>query len=138
MKFMIFVNNQYLSDKQCGIQSVHVGSEMANHAYRLNNNPHDKAHYQAEIDAYYDWSTNYKTVILLRGGNCSTLETIYDILQTYGITYKLPVVKFHEDETLSFALTGVGMIVPEFSEQEILDDSILNEMLEYLAEFKLL
>jgi hypothetical protein len=61
------------------------------------------------------WAKVEKTTILLNGGNCATLKDLYNFfegLRAEGMPY--PFVKFHEDEdSLNFALTTVGIILPE-------------------------
>lgn len=95
--------NYYLSSIQQGIQSAHCLAEMM-----ITTEP---GHKQTQL---HDWATNYKTLIVLNGGNSAQLAELFNDIQNFGVLLNLPVAKFSEDEqSLNSALTCVGMIVPE-------------------------
>lgn len=104
MRFYGF-GNYYLSSLQQGLQSAHVISELFN------------TYESTSISYNYikEWSKNHKTIILLNGGNSSSLQDLYSFfeqLRKEGM--KLPFTKFHEDSnSLNNALTSVGIIIPE-------------------------
>lgn len=132
MKLYTFTANQYLSPIQCGIQSTHACSELyANYC----DDP-DSLEFQ-----YFDeWAHQHKTAIFLRGGNCVTLGDIYEGLKGYCADLQLPLVVFGEDETLNYARTAIGLIVPD--EETILTDSAFHserlfELKEFLSDFSL-
>jgi hypothetical protein len=104
MKMYAIVNHQYLSDKQCGIQSIHACSEFFAQYYKK---PRSK-----EFKFYTEWATKHKTVIMVRGGNCVTLKKTFKKLTKMATSLGIPVVKFHEDEMLNRAVTSVGVVFP--------------------------
>lgn len=132
MKLVILINNQYLSPAQCGVQAVHVCSDM----YGKYNN--DAESYPIELSMYNDWATNHKTAVILKGGNCVTLTDSWKILEQYAYFLHLPIHAFHEDATLNNALTGVGIILPEAHDLSIWSRPTFNELRAYLDTFKLL
>lgn len=104
MRFYGFCH-QWLSPLQKGLQSAHSTAEML---------------VQFDPDSYQnkmarEWAIEHKTNVYLNGGNCATLQSLYDFfveLKAEGMPY--PFVKFHEDEaSLNNALTSVAIILPE-------------------------
>lgn len=114
--------HMYLSDIQKGIQSAHIVAELVN-LPKTN---------LMELHFSY-WSKRDKTIIVLNGGNCQSLEKIFNYLSTETT---LQIVKFHEDEqSLNGALTAVGVLIPPsiYEADESQDMVILN----YLRSFPL-
>lgn len=107
MRFYGF-GNYYLSGIQHGIQAAHSIGEMAATVFgRWKGTVKEKT--------FLEWATFHKTIILLNGGNSSSLSSIFESmvkLEKEGMS--LPFAKFNEDEnSLNGALTSVGIIVPE-------------------------
>lgn len=107
MRLYTFVNHIYLSDKQKGIQSAHVVSELFSE-----NSAWNKWHKNA-YNMLMTWATDYKTVIVLKGGNNQALYDLTDELGPLADEIGLPMTSFFEDEeSLAGAITCVGIIVP--------------------------
>ncbi len=97
--------NMYLSDKQKGIQTTHVTSQMT---VKWKN-------FDEHTYVFGVWAEEDKTVIMLNGGYSSNLRAIYKTCKKFSKEYDnfLPYVKFHESEdALDGALTAVGIILP--------------------------
>ena len=94
--------NLYLSSIQQGIQALHCTTEMF-----LKYLPHTE-----EAGPLYDWALNYKTTILLNGGNSTELYSIRYHFEQEENPY--PFAMFEESvDALSGAVTCVGIILPE-------------------------
>jgi hypothetical protein len=104
MKMYAIANNQYLSEKQCGIQGMHATSELF---AKYHVEPKSKA-----FAVYKEWATNHKTVILTKGGNCLSLKKTFTKLKKLADELNLPIAKFNEDKTLNNAFTCIGIIFP--------------------------
>lgn len=92
---------------QQGIQPLHVVGELAS--------KYGREHYQ-DVSAmmFYDWVDTHKTVICLNGGIAVSLAQIEMNLGEFERKLGYPTASFHEDQdSLSGALTSVGIIVPE-------------------------
>ena len=98
--------NYYLSPLQCGLQNIHVVSEMS----------------QYPTDDYTLWTHNYKTVILLNGGNQKSLEDLLAFFECNeeifkcldGLDNQFKFESFREDtDSLNGCLTAVGIILPK-------------------------
>lgn len=93
----------YLSPIQLGIQTAHVVSELfvrycnpSSHRVMLHN-----------------WAEEFKTIIVLNGGNQANLKEILLFLCEPDNPY--PYTHFCEDEqSLNNALTCVGIVIPEY------------------------
>jgi hypothetical protein len=70
---------------------------------------------------------------MARGGNCITLEQHYQTLLKLAKPLKLPVIRFYEDETLNFAVTSVGIVMP--SEVTWYSTQILRNKYKTLTDF---
>lgn len=99
-----FFTNMYLSAVQCGIQAAHCVGRMAREPNII----------------FSEWIHNHETIILLNGGNCEDLDSLYDQLLslTNNLHYDgykpLPVARFCEDKkSLNEATTCVGIILPD-------------------------
>jgi len=110
MRLYSFVN-MYLSGKQQGIQTAHVVSEMA------------MAEQTTKVSTIFnEWAKNHKTIIMLNGGNCASLEGIYDHIWEFVNSdvferhdCNIPMSVFYEDEqSLNGAPTAVGVVLPEW------------------------
>lgn len=110
--------NFYLSGIQKGIQTAHVVSELF---YRYRSRA--DAFVDAETEVLYDWATNYKTIIVLDGGNSQQLIDLHRFIFAWqscefkhagAEKYLLPFRRFYEDEaSLNGALTCVGVVLPD-------------------------
>ncbi len=102
-----FFSNMYLSDKQHGIQTSHTVAVMAS---RYGRGPEG----YPERDMYYQFVDHGMTKIVLNGGYQSTLQKVYEILETVCPKLGLPYARFYEEQdALNGALTNVGVILPE-------------------------
>lgn len=102
MRLYAFLN-YYLSPLQHGLQTAHCVGDMSI-AYK---------HNTAQHEAFTDWVTNHKTIIICNGGNSEALRVLYYELLTHYEQLRLPVVRFHEDgPSLNGALTAVATVVP--------------------------
>jgi hypothetical protein len=108
MRLYSFVN-YYLSPLQHGLQTAHCVSDMAAMVagkVQATDNPLYRT--------FFDWAENHKTIIICSGGNVAMLEDLFTKLIDPALEFKLPLVKFYEDEqSLNNALTSVALIVPE-------------------------
>ena len=95
-----FFGNMYFSQIQQGIQSAHALTEMYNY---YPNNP-----------ILTEWGQNHKTMILLNGGSSVDLQRTFVGLENVCSYLKLPCSQFHEDASVNFALTCIGVIVPSY------------------------
>jgi len=60
----------------------------------------------------HDWSRNHKTMVVLNGGNCETLDELMTFVGSDNNTF--PWQYFNEDgQSLNGALTCVGIVLPE-------------------------
>jgi len=102
-----FFSNMYLSDKQHGIQTAHTVAVMGS---RYGRRPDGCS----ERDMYYQYVDHGLTKIVLNGGYQSTLQKVYEILETVCPKLGLPYARFYEEkDALNGALTNVGVILPE-------------------------
>lgn len=99
---LYFFTNFYVSSIQKGIQAGHCAVELMNGMFR-------------DHPITREWATNHKTFILLNGGAQPELEEILETLQQQTIckNIDLPFAHFVEDAGLNFAMTCVGVIVPQ-------------------------
>lgn len=95
---LYFFTNFYISSIQKGIQAGHCAVELMNGAFR-------------DHLITREWATNHKTFIVLNGGAQPDLEHTYEVLSRNVVSY--PFAQFKEDAGLNYALTCVGIIVPE-------------------------
>lgn len=106
--------NYYLSSLQQGLQTAHVVHELFN-KYDVNqfSSSTDESAYSLERELQLrDWSQNHKTIVILNGGNCQTLTDLVQFL--HSMQNPFPYTGFCEDgESLNFALTCVGIVLPE-------------------------
>lgn len=111
MRLYSFVN-YYLSPLQAGLQTAHVVGELMTSSVAA----------KADLLGWgagsltMAWARVHKTIIILNGGNCESLATIYEnLVDLKASLSSLPVAKFNEDiQSLNGALTAVGVIVPEY------------------------
>lgn len=102
-----FVAGLYLSPLQCGLQSVHVCSELyANHTC-----------YSGKASMKYhvldEWARMDKTVIICNARTSAGVAAAYRALAVAGDQFNLPSAIFHEDaESLGGACTAAGIVVP--------------------------
>ena len=94
--------NFYLSSIQQGIQASHCTAEM----FVKYSKP------SVAKTKLYNWAKKDKVMIVLNGGNCANLQSIYDSLTSIAKRTSIPLAKFSEDTTsLNNALTCVGIVV---------------------------
>ena len=97
MRFYSFVNANYLSQLQLGIQTAHCVAEMMLHRTE---------------HAVTTWADEHKTIIVLNGGNVEDLLSMEEFFNEEFNPY--PFVSFYEDAaSLNDAITCVGVILPE-------------------------
>lgn len=97
-----------LSSIQQGIQAGHAAVELGIKAYKKQMNLRQGT----EWTIYHRWATEWKTMVLLNGGDLSELEEFRDFLMFYENTF--PWAEFREsDESLGAILTSVAIILPE-------------------------
>jgi hypothetical protein len=95
-------SNTHLSSTQFGLQSAHVTSQLS---IKYWDDPDRHAQ-------YIDWATFYTTIVMLDGGNQSSLTSILDTMSYTGNPYAWSY--FRETEcALNNCLTGIGIIIPE-------------------------
>ena len=113
--------NMYLSSLQQGLQSGHLISELFVKYLRDDNNLRQADLYpnkaiSKQHQMLLDWATHDKVMIVCNGGNCETIQNLYDFFKNTvnSLPYKMPFVKFCEDKSsLNNALTGCAIIIPE-------------------------
>lgn len=120
MKFFTLVNNKFLSDKQCGIQSTHACSGLYK---KYNDNL-----FSPEFRIFHEWATKHERMVMLRGTDCLVLQQSYERIKHYAEILKLPHVIYNEDGTLNFAITSIGFILPE---SDYFSDDLLPTWLEF-------
>lgn len=86
--------NMYLSDIQKGIQTAHIVGELS-----MRSHP--------QYDDWLDW----KTIIVLNGGNAQSLWDIRNFLQ--GQKDYVNTHFCEDDQSLGGSITAVGIILPE-------------------------
>ena len=128
MRGYFFTNNVYMSQIQLGIQAAHCATTMFAEAVERGIDTECFSMMQT-------YATQFKTKIILAGGNCQSLQNIYNrIVDSARFSYQYenfancsltcsfdeylaeyyPFAKFHEDEeSLNGALTCVGIVVPQ-------------------------
>jgi hypothetical protein len=92
---------------QQGIQAAHAIVELGNTVYKKQMRYLD----QADFITYYDWSTNWKTMVFLNGGDAVALRELEDFFFTP--TNPFPWASFHEDASLYNELTSIAIILPD-------------------------
>jgi hypothetical protein len=96
-----------LSPIQQGIQAGHAAVELGMRAYKRQMQLRDGTWFSQ----YYEWATQWKTMVLLNGGDLSELCELRNFL---GGGQVYPTAAFHESlESLDGILTSVAIILPE-------------------------
>lgn len=98
-----FFCHSFLSGVQKGIQAVHCLDGMWSRygqTLPIERTPEEKM--------FHEWSEKHKTITLLEGGSC---QDLLELQAGIGLT-PYPWGGFHEDGSLSHALTCVGVLVP--------------------------
>lgn len=98
-----FFAHSYLSGIQKGLQAAHCLQEIN---YRAK-------HVPLWTKVLDEWARRHKTIIILNGGNSVELTDLADAMAAQPVTYKLPWGYFAEDDSMSYATTCVGVIVPD-------------------------
>ncbi len=100
--------NFMLSPIQQGIQAGHAAVELGVKCYRGQMGMTDRSGFHM----YYDWASNWKTMICLNGGNAQELRELVFFLSNYDNTF--PWCGFYEShDALDSSLTSVAIILPE-------------------------
>jgi hypothetical protein len=114
-----FVAGLYLSPLQCGLQSVHVCSELYAHHICYIGEPSSK------MDVFDAWAqgAGNKTVVICNARTSQGVKDTYKHLRAAGDRFNLPAVIFYEDEeSLGRAATATGIIVPDYFYAAVLDE----------------
>lgn len=99
------LTNFYLSSLQHGLQTAHVVSDLFV-KYGSQSGP--------ELNALLHWAAADKTIIILNGGNCESLQKTMELWSGPALDLGLPFTLFKEDgPSLNGALTAIGIILPE-------------------------
>lgn len=96
-----------LSSIQQGIQAAHAAVELGMKGYKKQMTLRSGT----DFSKYHDWATNWKTMVLLNGGDLNELRELYDFFCEPSNLF--PWAAFHEDESLGGVLTSIGIILPE-------------------------
>jgi hypothetical protein len=95
-----------LSPIQQGIQAGHAAVELGMKCSSTRGEGRGK-----DWIMYVDWATNWKTMVLLNGGDLAELGELADFLASFDNPY--PWESFYESEaSLGGLLTSVAIIVP--------------------------
>lgn len=101
--------HSYLSDIQRGIQTAHLVGDMCC----------PKVYSNGIDNKAVEWAMQDKTIIVLNGGNCDSLQNIYynlndltrnKLLRPYQVTLS---EFFEDDPSMSGMQTAVGIILPD-------------------------
>ncbi len=97
-----------LSPIQQGIKAGHAAVELGMRCYKnqmtLRNG--------TDFKTYYDWATNWKTMVLLNGGDLNELRETSDFFTTGANSF--PWATFYESEdSLGGCMTSIAVILPE-------------------------
>ena len=95
-----------LSPIQQGIQAGHAAVELGMKAYNRQMRMRDGTWFTT----YHRWATEWKTMVLLNGGDATELQLLEDFL--YDTDNMLPWAAFYEDGSFYNALTSVAIIIP--------------------------
>lgn len=108
--------NFYLSAIQQGVQTGHLAVDMVRKYTKPDSKilpklkPEFQAKENAKSDMVAEWADNFKTFIILNGGDNESLCNTTEFIQTCDY----PWVIFCEDnESLGGLQTGVAMVLPE-------------------------
>ena len=100
-----FTAHHYLSPLQCGIQTAHVVSELAN----LNRIANDQQRQLFEL-----WEVLDQPIIVCGAGNHEGVITCWANMVQYARDLNLPLALFKEDErSMNGMATACGVIVPQ-------------------------
>jgi hypothetical protein len=101
--------NYYLSDMQKGIQTGHMAVDLVREYSFVNGMPPvSEAVKQSAMVA--DWADNWKTFIVLNGGNNASLKETVDLIKDVDLPWTLFC---EDDQSLGGIMTCVGVVVPE-------------------------
>lgn len=99
--------NYYLSPIQQGVQTGHAAVDLVRKYNAPRGTP---SAIGKQIDMVADWADNFKTFIILNGGNNASLLEALSIVELNSF----PNIHFHEDAaSLNGLLTCVAVVVPE-------------------------
>jgi hypothetical protein len=96
-----------LSPIQQGIQAGHAAVELGMRCYKNQMTLRSGT----DFKTYYDWATNWKTMVCLNGGDLHELCELRSFLNS--VQNPLPWVPFYESEdSLGGILTSIAIILP--------------------------
>lgn len=96
-----------LSSIQQGIQAGHATVELGMRAYRKQMTMRSGT----DFGVYHRWATEWKTMVLLNGGDLGELRELYDFLTDTANTF--PWAGFFESkESLGGIVTSIAVILP--------------------------
>lgn len=96
-----------LSPIQQGIQAGHAAVELAMKCYREQMILRQGTNFRK----YHDWATNWKTMVLLNGGDLNELRETSDFFTTGSNPF--PWATFYESEdSLGGCMTSIAVILP--------------------------
>ncbi len=99
--------NFYLSSIQQGIQTGHAAVDLVRKYEENNAHPSDE--HIDRCDMVIEWADDYKTFIILNGGDLKNLTQIDTIVAASGF----PWVYFHEsEEALGGMLSCIAVVLP--------------------------
>lgn len=108
LRLYTFTNPTYMSQIQCGIQSLHVLGRL--HKKYRNCDTDERV----ERLLLFDYNDNHETVIVLNGGVHGDLVAINEYMKTEMPQLELPFAHMNEDAySLNSSMTCVGVVVPE-------------------------
>lgn len=98
-----------LSPIQQGIQAGHAAVELGMKAYKKQMTMRQGT----EWTIYHRWATEWKTMVLLNGGDLFELNEFANFLESCDTPNKYPFADFHESEaSLGALMTSVAIILP--------------------------
>lgn len=96
-----------LSPIQQGIQAGHAAVELAMKSYKKQMTLRSGT----DFKTYYDWAVNWKTMVLLNGGDLNELRELSDFFTTGANMF--PWATFYESEdSLGGCMTSIAVILP--------------------------
>ncbi len=122
-----FVNSNYLSPLQHGLQTGHVIGDLAAQTYTKPRN----ANHAARLELYKTWAVKDKVIIICKAYNSAGVKSTFDDIQKLtrkSVHLNLPSAIFYEDDqSLGGAATACGVVVPERLWNVSLDKTVQGE-----------
>lgn len=122
-----FVNSNYLSPLQHGLQTGHVIGELAAQTYTKSRS----ARHANRLELYKTWALKDKVIIICKAYNSAGVLGTFDQIQELtrkSALLNLPSAMFREDaQSLGGAPTACGVVVPERLWNVSLDKTVQGE-----------